>query len=128
METDNKTLEEQSCIARKSSFFGLFHHLVYMPTGSRITSYSRYYPPELREELKSLFALEDDKFAQRLSELPPYGEAVNGNALVTGHISADRQFVSLRLYIYGQIDYRPASKTYFLQGGAALQAAGVFRL
>lgn len=34
METENKTLIEQSYIARKSSFFGLFHHLIYTPTNS----------------------------------------------------------------------------------------------
>ena len=28
-------------VARKSSFFGLFHHLVYTPTNSRISDYSR---------------------------------------------------------------------------------------
>ena len=128
METENKTLIEQPYIARKSSFFGLFHHLVYTPTNSRITDYNRYYARIVRDELRDLFSLEDDKFVQRLSKLPKYEEAVNGNVLVEGHVSADKQFVSLRLYLYEQIDYRPASKTYFLQGEAAQQAARVFRL
>jgi hypothetical protein len=54
--------------------------------------------------------------------------AVYGNVLVEGHISADKQFVSLRLYLYEQIDYQPVSKSYFLQGEAAQQAAKVFKL
>ena len=128
METENITLIEQSYIARKSSFFGLFHHLVYTPTNSRITDYARYYGLIVRDELRDLFSLEDDKFVQRLSKLTTYEEAVNGNVLVEGHVSADKQFVSLRLYLYEQIDYRPASKTYFLQGEAAQQAVKVFRL
>ena len=115
-------------VARKSSFFGLFHHLVYTPTNSRITDYSRYYSQLVRGEMKDLFSLEDDKFVQRLAKLQTYEEAVNGNVLVEGHISADKQFVSLRLYLYEQIDYRPASKTYFLQGDAAQQAVRVFKL
>ena len=128
METENKTLIEQSYIARKSSFFGLFHHLVYTPTDSRISDYSRFYGPIVRDEMRDLFSLEDDKFVQRLSKLHAYEEAVNGNVLVEGHISADIQFVSLRLYLYEQIDYRPVSKTYFLQGEAAQQAVKVFKL
>ena len=53
---------------------------------------------------------------------------VNMLSVVEGHVSADKQFVSLRLYLYEQIDYRPASKTYFLQGEAAQQAVRVFKL
>ena len=128
METENKTLIEQPYIARKSSFFGLFHHLVYTPTDSRITGYSRYYSHIVRDELRDLFSLEDSRFEQRLAQLPAYEEAVNGNVLVEGHISADKQFVSLRLYLYEQIDYRPVSKICFLQGEAAQQAVRVFKL
>lgn len=121
-------MTELSCITRKSSFFGLFHHLVYTPTNSRITDYSRYYSQLVRGEMKDLFSLEEDKFVQRLSKLTTYEEAVNGNVLIEGHVSADKQFVSLRLYLYEQIDYRPVSKTYFLQGEAAQQAVKVFKL
>ncbi len=128
METENIKLIDQPYIARKSAFFGLFHHLVYTPTNSRITDYDRYYGLIVRDEMKDLFSLEDDKFVQRLSKLNTYEEAVNGNVLVEGHISADKQFVSLRLYLYEQIDYRPVSKTYFLQGEAALLATKVFKL
>ena len=128
METENKTLIELSCITRKSSFFGLFHHLVYTPTNSRIADYARYYGHIVRDELRDLFSLEDDKFVQRLSKLTTYEETVNGNVLVEGHVSADKQFVSLRLYLYEQIDYRPVSKTYFLQSEAAQQAVRVFKL
>jgi len=128
METENKTLTEQSYIARKSSFFGLFHHLVYTPTNSRIADFARYYGHIVRDELRDLFSLEDDKFVQHLSKLTTYEEAVNGNVLVEGHVSADKQFVSLRLYLYEQIDYQPVSKTYFLQGEAAQQAVRVFKL
>jgi hypothetical protein len=78
--------------------------------------------------MRDLFSLEDDKFVQRLSKLHAYEEAVNGNVLVEGHISADKQFVSLRLYLYEQLDYQPVSKTYFLQGEAAQQAVKVFKL
>ena len=115
-------------VARKSSFFGLFHHLVYTPTNSRIADYSRFYSQIVRGEMRDLFSLEDSKFEQRLAKLPAYEEAVNGNVLVEGHISADKQFVSLRLYFYEQIDYQPVSKTYFLQGAAAQQAVRVFKL
>ena len=128
METEYKTLTELSCITRKSSFFGLFHHLVYTPTNSRITDYSRYYSHTVRDEMRDLFSQEDSKFEQRLAKLPAYEEAVNGNVLVEGHVSADKQFVSLRLYLYEQIDYRTVSKTYFLQGEAAQQAVKVFKL
>ena len=54
METENKTLIEQPYIARKSSFFGLFHHFVYMPTNSRISDYSRYYGHVVRDEMAVL--------------------------------------------------------------------------
>ena len=128
METENKTLIEQPYIIRKSSFFGLFQHLVYTPTNSRITDYARYYGHIVRDELRDLFSLEDSKFEQRLSKLHAYEESINGNVLVEGHVSADKQFVSLRLYLYEQIDYRPVSKTYFLQGEAAQQAVRVFKL
>ncbi|MBO5619151.1 MAG: hypothetical protein J5902_04110 [Paludibacteraceae bacterium] len=128
METENKTLIEQPYIACKSSFFGLFHHLVYTPTNSRISDYSRYYGHVVRDEMQDLFSLDDDQFVQRLSKLTTYEEAVNGNVLVEGHVSADKQFVSLRLYLYEQIDYQPVSKTYFLQGETAQQAVRVFKL
>ena len=115
-------------VARKSAFFGLFHHLVYTPTNSRMSDYNRYYSHIVRDELRDLFSQEDSRFVQRLAKLQTYEEAVNGNVLVEGHVSADKQFVSLRLYLYEQIDYRPASKTYFLQGDAAQQAVRVFKL
>ena len=128
---ENEQINDQmvnGLVARKSSFFGLFHHLVYTPTNSRISDYSRYYSQLVRGEMKDLFSLEDDKFVQRLSKLPAYEESINGNVLVEGHVSADKLFVSLRLYLYEQLDYRPVSKTYFLQGEAAQQAVRVFKL
>ena len=43
-------------------------------------------------------------------------------------VSADKQFVSLRLYQYSQIDYQPISERHYLQGETAAQAAVVFGL
>jgi len=65
---------------------------------------------------------------KRLFKCNRYEQAVNGNLQVDGYVSADKQFVSLRLYQYSQIDYQPISERHYLQGEAAAQAAVVFGL
>lgn len=44
---------------------------------------------------------------------------LGAEGLVDGYVSADKQFVSLRLYQYSQIDYQPISERHYLQGEAA---------
>ena len=57
-----------------------------------------------------------------------YEQAYNGNMLVEGFVSADKQFVALRLLQYAQIDYQPVSDIHYMQGNAATQAAKTFDL
>ena len=132
MENQTQGLKElvamQPDITDKPSFFGLFHHLVYSPTGSRLEYKDRLYASVVREELKELFALDDDAFAKRLSRLHCYEQAVNGNMLVECYCSKDRAFAALRLMQYSQIDYQPVSMVHIVQGDAVKQAAKVFDL
>lgn len=121
-------MENLSYIERKKAFFGLVDYLVYKPTNSRLNRFTRYYSPSVRDQLKTLFALDDDKFVQSLSKCKCLERMVNGNAMVDGYVSKDKQFVSLQLYQYGQLDYQPISRTIYLQGDAAKQAAVVFAL
>ncbi len=119
---------QQPYITDQPSFFGLFHHLVYEPTNSRLEHIDRLYAPALREDMKELFALSDEAFGKRLNRLQRYGQAVNGNMLVECYCSKDRMFAALRLMQFTQIDYQPVSEVRFLQGEAAKQAAKVFGL
>lgn len=132
MEFQQQGLKEivalQSYITRKSTFFGLFNHLVYAPTDSRLSFTSRYYAPALRGELKELFALEDQVLEKRLTKTNRYDQTINGNLLVDCCVSADKNFVALQLKHFAQIDYQPISEVRFLQGEAALLAAKVFDL
>lgn len=115
-------------IAQKSVLFGLFHYMVYTPTNSKLHHFTRNYAPLLAGELKDLFKLDDEAMGKRLFKCNCYEQAVNGNLQVDGYVSADKQFVSLRLYQYSQIDYQPISERHYLQGEAAAQAAVVFGL
>ncbi|MBQ7192124.1 MAG: hypothetical protein IJS00_04550 [Paludibacteraceae bacterium] len=115
-------------IAQKSAFFGLFHYMVYTPTNSKLHHFECCYPPLLAGELKDLFSLDDEKFAARLTKCSKYEQSINGNLLVNGYVSADKQFVSLRLYQFSQIDYQPVSDIRYLQGESAFKAAQVFGL
>lgn len=119
---------QQPYITCKSSFFGLFHHLVYAPTDSRLEYKNRLYAPVVREQLKELFALTDEVFAKRLAKTNRYEQAVNGNMLVECYCSKDRAFVALCLKQFTQIDYVQVSEVHILQGDAAQQAAKVFDL
>ena len=124
----NEIITQNPDIARKSTFFGLFSHLVYAPTNSRLRFFSRFYGLVVRDELKDLFRLDDEAFAKRLNKDIKYEQAYNGNMLVEGFVSADKQFVVLRLLQYAQIDYQPLSDIHYLQGDAAAQAAKTFGL
>ena len=132
MENQPQGLKEsvalQPYITRKSTFFGLFNRLVYVPTDSRLNFTSRYYAPILREELKELFALGDQVLEKRLAKMNRFEQAMNGNLLVECCVSADKQFVALQLKHFEQIDYQPISDVRFLQGDAAKHAAKVFSL
>ena len=130
MENQSQGLKElvaqQSYIIDDSLFFGLFHRLLYAPTASTLQFESRYYAPLLREELKELFALNDQAFEKRLAQLQRYEQAVNGNMQIECCFSKDKEFGALRLKQYEQIDYQPISDVRFVQGDAAKQAAKVF--
>lgn len=119
---------QQSYIAQKSVCFGLFSHLVYQPTNSRLRFVSHPYGAVVREEMKDLFRLDDAAFARRLSKCSSYEQAVNGNLMLEGCVSADKQFAALRLLQWSQIDYQPVSEVHQLQGADAAQAAKVFSL
>lgn len=121
-------MENLSYIEHKKAFFGLVDYLIYKPTNSRLHSFTRYYSPKVREQLKSLFALDDDKFAQSLGKCSHLEEFANGNIMIDGYVSKDKQFVSLQMYQYEQLDYNPVSRTIYLHGEAAKQAAVVFGL
>ena len=115
-------------IAQKSVLFGLFHYMVYTPTNSKLHHFTRDYASLLAGELKDLFKLDDEAFGKRLQKYSRFEQSVNGNVQVDGYVSADKQFVSLRLYQYSQIDYQPISERHYLQGEDAVQAAVVFGL
>ena len=119
---------QQSYVAQKNVCFGLFSHLVYEPTGSRLRFVSHPYGSVVREELKDLFHLDDEAFARRLSKCSTYEQAVNGNLLMEACVSADRQFAALRLLQWSQIDYQPISDVHLLHGDDAAKAAKVFSL
>lgn len=124
----NEIITQHPDIARKSTFFGLFSHLVYLPTNSRLHFFSRFYGSVVRDELKDLFRLDDEAFAKRINKDIKYEQAYNGNVLVEGFVSVDKQFVALRLLQYAQIDYQPVSDIHYMQGNAATQAAKTFDL
>ena len=132
MENQPQGLKEsvalQTYITRKSTFFGLFNHLVYAPTDSRLNFTCRYYAPILREELKELFALGGQVLENRLAKMNRFEQAVNGNLLVECCVSADKEFAALQLKHFEQIDYQPISEVRFLQGESAMQAAKIFDL
>lgn len=115
-------------IENKPVCFGLFHRLIYAPTGSSLEFADRFYPPILREELKELFTLNDQALANRLAKINRYEQAINGNMFVECCFSKDKEFVAIRLMQYVQIDYQPVSEVRFLQGDATKQAAKVFCL
>ncbi len=121
-------MENLSYIEHKKAFLGLVDYLVYKPTNSRLNRFTRYYSPDVREQLKNLFALDDDKLSQNLSNYSRLEQVANGNIMIDGYVSKDKQFVSLRMYQYMQLDYHPVSRTVYLQGDAAKQAAVVFAL
>jgi len=132
MENQSQWLKDvvvlQPYITCKPMFFGLFNRLVYAPTDSRIGFTNRYYAPILRDELKELFALEDQALEKRLAKTNRFEQAVNGNLLVECCVSDDKEFAALQLKHFAQIDYQPISEVRFLQGEAAKHAAKVFDL
>lgn len=121
-------MEKLSYIERKKAFFGLVDYFVYQPTNSRLHTFTRYYGLKDRERLKELFAHDDDKFCQTLRKHSCLEQVVNGNVMINGYVSKDKQFVSLRMYQYEQLNYQAVSRTVYLQGDAAEQAAVVFAL
>lgn len=127
MEKDYKTLAEQPNIAHTSKFFGLLDCWTYKPTGSRLHAYQRAYNINLREELKKLFSLDEEMFIKHLCKLPDYQEVYNGNMLIEGMVSKDKQFITMRLYQF-ELGYEPVSRTFVLQGEAVQQAASVLAL
>lgn len=128
MEKDYKTLAEQPNIAHTSKFFGLLDCWTYKPTGSRLHTYQRAYNINMRDELKNIFSLDEEMFIKHLRKLPAYQEVCNGNMLIEGMVSKDKQFITLHLHQFEQIGYEPVGKTYVLQGEAAQQAASVLAL
>ena len=72
----------QSYIENKPICLGLFHRLIYIPTGSSLEFVDRFYSPVLREDLKDLFTLNDQALANRLAKINRYEQAINGNMFV----------------------------------------------
>lgn len=128
MEKEYEKLMELPYIAEKRKCFGLLKYLVYTPTNSRLRDFQRYYDFCLREELRELFSHDETQFAKRLSKFSACKEVYNGNVMIAGMVSDDKQFVCLRLFLFEQIGYEPASVSFLLQGEDARQAVKAFGL
>lgn len=129
--TDNNTtgLKEtvalNSNIACKSVCFGIVKKLYYKPTNSTLKSIERYFGPQDKNILLSLFQLQGDSLIS-FAKKQHLDEKMNGNMLLEAFISSDRQFIALQLSQYSTLDYQLICAPIFLEGQTAEIVSNVF--
>lgn len=129
--TDNNTtgLKEtvalHSNIACKSVCFGLIKKLYYKPTNTSLKSIERYFGPQDKNILLSLFQLQGDALIS-FAKKQHLDEKMNGNMLLEAFISSDRQFIALQLSQYSTLDYQLLCEPIFLEGQTAEIVSNVF--
>ena len=114
-----ETVALHSNIACKSVCFGLIKKLYYTSTNSPLKSFDLYFGPNDKEFLLPIFQLQGDSLLRFAKLCLPLVEKMNGNLLLEGYISSDRQFIALQLSQYSTLDYQLLCEPIFLEGSAA---------
>ena len=132
MSTIPQTLKEivstNHNITSSSAFFGLITRLMYQPTESRLKFVDRYYGSNLCEPLLHIFSMSEQSLEKHINHESHYLQNCNGKMLLECCVSADKEFVAMRLCEFDKIDYLPITEVRFLQGSLAEQVAHFFDL
>lgn len=132
MSTTPQTLKEivstNHTITSSSAFFGLINRLTYQPTESRLKFVDRYYGPNLCQPLLNILSMSDQSLEKQIVHKSHFQQNCNGKMLLECCVSADKEFVAMRLCEFDKIDYLPITEVRFLQGLPAQQVAHFFEL
>ena len=120
-----ETVALHSNIACKSVCFGIVKKLYYKPTNSTLKSIERYFGPQDKNILLSLFQLQGDALIS-FAKKQHLDEKMNGNMLLEAFVSSDRQFIALQLSQYSTLDYQLLCEPIFLEGEIAELVSNVF--
>ena len=105
------------------SFFGLCCKAVYKPTGSALAALRKEFAPDEGLKLEHALGTAANRRAEVLAQLGRLPEAQIGNYLLEACVSADKQFVALRLYQYQQLQSQPVSPLCLFTGDEARTVA-----
>ena len=105
-----RTLATDPRISTTSTFFGLIHTSVYVPTGSKLATYTFEYPVEREAKIENLLGLTGDALAKAAADIHTLKSDALGNLRLEACVSADRKFAALQLFRYSNFEATPLSR------------------
>lgn len=120
-----RTLATDPRISTTSTFFGLIHTSVYVPTGSKMATYTFEYPAEREAKIEALIGLTGDALANAATDLKTLKSDTLGNLRLEACVSADRRFAALQLFRYSNFEATPLSRLAVYEGADAATIASL---
>ncbi len=105
-----RALASDPRISTTSTFFGLSHTSVYVPTGSKVGTYTFEYPAEREAKIENLLGLTGDALAHAAADIKTLRSDTLGNLRLEACVSADHKFAALQLFRYSNFEATPLSR------------------
>ena len=121
-----RALSQDSRILISKTFLGLGTKVTYVPTGSSVKVIKAECSAETGRQMESLLKSSGAAFDKTLAATPKFVETSPGNFLLEGLLSADHEYVALRLYHYADFKYNPATDLVVYEGEQARKMAALF--
>ena len=120
-----RTLATDPHISTTSTFFGLIHTSVYVPTGSKIATYTFEYPAEREAKIETLLGLTGDALVNAATDIKTLKSDTLGNLRLEACVSADHRFAALQLFRYSNFEASPLSRLALYEGADAATIASL---
>ena len=120
-----RTLATDPRISTTSTFFGLIHTSVYVPTGSKIATYTFEYPAEREAQIETLLGLTGDALVNAATDIKTLKSDTLGNLRLEACVSADHRFAALQLFRYSNFEASPLSRLALYEGADAATIASL---
>ena len=120
-----RTLATAPPTSTTSTFFGLIPTSLYVPTGSKIATYTFEYPAEREAKIETLLGLTGDALVNAATDIKTLKSDTLGNLRLEACVSADHRFAALQLCRYSNFEASQLSRLALYEGADAATIASL---
>lgn len=121
-----KAISQDSRVSITKTMLGLCSKVIYLPTGSSIKVFKAECSIETGRQMERIIKSTDATFDQVVTAADKFKEATLGNYLLEALVSADHEFVALRLYRFADLKYSPITSLTVFEGRKAKKVGKLF--